>query len=104
VAVVVLKKLSDAIQDGDDILGVISGSATNQNHNEGLITVPHSGSQSALYRNVLSLSGLQSEAVSYVEGKLTIRSLLSNKKSSNKYLSTWHRDWCRRPSGGSQYP
>ncbi|KAI8945339.1 BcPKS19, polyketide synthase [Xylaria longipes] len=67
VAVVILKKLSDAIKDGDNILGVISGSAANQNHNEGLITVPHSGSQSALFRQVLKLSDLQSESVSYVE-------------------------------------
>lgn len=67
VAVVVLKRLSDAIKDGDNILGVISGSAVNQNHNDSLITVPHSGSQSALYRDVLGLTGLQPESVTYVE-------------------------------------
>ena len=67
VAVVVLKRLSDALKEGDNILGVISGSAANQNHNDGLITVPHSGSQSALYTDVLKLSGLRSESVSYVE-------------------------------------
>ncbi|KAI1817387.1 beta-ketoacyl synthase domain-containing protein [Poronia punctata] len=66
-AVVILKRLSDALNDGDDILGVITGSAANQNHNEGLITVPHSGSQSELYNNVLKLSGLPSESVTYVE-------------------------------------
>lgn len=64
---VVLKRLSDAIKDGDNVLGVIAGSAANQNHNDSLITVPHSGSQTELYRDVLKLSGLSSEAVSYVE-------------------------------------
>lgn len=67
VAVVVLKRLSDAIKDEDNILGVIAGSGANQNHNESLITVPHSGSQSELYKSVLKLSGLASEQVSYVE-------------------------------------
>lgn len=67
VAVVVLKPLSDAIKDGDNVLGVISGSAANQNYNDSLITVPHSGSQSELYREVLKLSNLRPESVSYVE-------------------------------------
>lgn len=67
VAVVIMKRLSDAFRDGDNILGVISGSAANQNHNENLITVPHSGSQSALYNEVVKLSGIQPNAVSYVE-------------------------------------
>ncbi|KAI1195589.1 BcPKS19, polyketide synthase [Nemania serpens] len=67
VGVVVLKKLSDAIADNDNILGVIVGSAANQNRNLSHITVPHSGSQANLYQKVISLGNVRPEAVSYVE-------------------------------------
>jgi acyl transferase domain-containing protein/acyl carrier protein/nucleoside-diphosphate-sugar epimerase/SAM-dependent methyltransferase len=64
---VVLKRLSDAIDAGDPILSVIAGSAINQSDNSVSITVPHSESQSSLYRKVLSQSGLKPSDVSYVE-------------------------------------
>ncbi|KAI0145488.1 beta-ketoacyl synthase domain-containing protein [Xylariaceae sp. FL1272] len=67
VAVVVLKPLSDAMKDNDNILGVITGSAANQNHNYGPITAPNSSSQVDLYRKVMKLSGVKKEEVSYVE-------------------------------------
>lgn len=67
VAVVVLKQLSDAIKDKDNILGVITGSAANQNRNFSHITQPHSGSQVELYQKVMKLSGVSPESVSYVE-------------------------------------
>ncbi|KAI0442186.1 BcPKS19, polyketide synthase [Xylaria telfairii] len=67
VGVVILKKLSDAIKDNDNILGVIVGSAANQNHNCSHITVPHSGSQASLYQKVMGLGGVKPESVSYVE-------------------------------------
>ncbi|KAI1205468.1 BcPKS19, polyketide synthase [Annulohypoxylon truncatum] len=67
VGVVVLKRLSDAIKENDNILGVIVGSAANQNHNESHITVPHSGSQVDLYQKVMQLGNVRPESVSYVE-------------------------------------
>ncbi|KAL2015753.1 hypothetical protein VTK56DRAFT_4881 [Thermocarpiscus australiensis] len=67
VAVVVLKPLADAVKENDNILGVIVGSAANQNHNFSQITAPHSGSQVKLYKKVMELSGVGPEAVSYVE-------------------------------------
>ncbi|KAI0455410.1 BcPKS19, polyketide synthase [Xylaria acuta] len=67
VGVVILKKLADAIKDNDNILGVIVGSAANQNHNCSHITVPHSGSQASLYQKVMGLGGVKPELVSYVE-------------------------------------
>lgn len=67
VAVVVLKPLRDALSDNDNILGTIVGSAANQNHNFSHITAPYSGSQVELYRNVMNLSGVKPESVSYVE-------------------------------------
>ncbi|GAW22253.1 hypothetical protein ANO14919_117890 [Xylariales sp. No.14919] len=67
VGVVVLKKLSNAVKDNDNILGVIVGSAANQNHNCSHITVPHSGSQASLYQKVMKLGSVRPESVSYVE-------------------------------------
>jgi len=67
VGVVVLKPLATAIKDNDNILGVIVGSAANQNQNCSHITVPHSGSQINLYQKVINLSGVEPESVSYVE-------------------------------------
>ncbi|KAI9844533.1 MAG: Type I Iterative PKS [Sclerophora amabilis] len=64
---VVLKKLSSALSEGDAILGVIAGSAVNQNENCTPITVPHSPSQNKLYQKVLSLSGIEAKDVSFVE-------------------------------------
>ena len=67
VAVVVLKPLATAIEEKDNILGVIAGSAVNQNENCSHITVPHSGSQTSLYRKVSNLAGVDPRSVSYVE-------------------------------------
>jgi acyl transferase domain-containing protein/SAM-dependent methyltransferase/acyl carrier protein len=67
IGVVVLKPLADALKENDNILGVIVGSAVNQNENGSHITVPHSGSQINLYKKVMSLAGVEPEAVTYVE-------------------------------------
>lgn len=67
VGLVVLKKLTAALANGDNILGVIAGSAVNQNSNSTSITVPHSPSQISLYRKISSLSGIDPGNVSFVE-------------------------------------
>ncbi|KAK4244346.1 BcPKS16, polyketide synthase [Corynascus novoguineensis] len=64
---VVIKKLKHAIADGDPILGVIPGVATNQGGLSASITVPHSVAQQALYRSVLEQARLAPETVTYVE-------------------------------------
>ena len=67
VGLVVLKRLSDAIAEGDNVLGVIAGSAVNQNSNESAITVPHSPSQVKLYKKAAALAGIHTRDVSFVE-------------------------------------
>lgn len=67
VGLVVLRKLSVAMKENDNILGVITGSAVNQNSNATAITVPHSPSQVSLYHQVASLSGIDPLDVSFVE-------------------------------------
>lgn len=64
---VVLKKLQDAVRDGDSIWGVIPGIATNQGGLSSSITVPSPAAQQKLYRKVLEQSGLREDQVTYVE-------------------------------------
>ncbi|KAI1367017.1 hypothetical protein F5Y08DRAFT_350345 [Xylaria arbuscula] len=67
VGLVVLKKLSKAIEDGDNILGTILSTAVKQSSNKVPITVPHSGSHAGLYRKVLEIANVRPEEVSYLE-------------------------------------
>ncbi|MCJ1436576.1 hypothetical protein MMC27_005956 [Xylographa pallens] len=66
-ALVVLKLLSQAVTDGDQILGVIPGIATNQGGLSSSITIPHSPAQKKLYQTVLRQAGMKPDQVSYVE-------------------------------------
>lgn len=65
--ILVLKPLSRAVAEGDDVLAVISGTAVNQGANCSPITVPHSESQKALYTKALALGGIDPAEVTYVE-------------------------------------
>lgn len=67
VAAVFLKKVSAALEDGDQIFGVISSTAVFQNQNCTPIVVPNSPSLSDLFRNNLEKSGLDASQISVVE-------------------------------------
>ncbi|KAJ4147493.1 hypothetical protein LMH87_002006 [Akanthomyces muscarius] len=67
IGLIVLKKLTDAVRDGDNILGVIAGSGINQNANCVSITVPHSQSQGKLYERVARQAGVEPQKVAFVE-------------------------------------
>ena len=64
---IVLKKLSAAIADGDHILSVIAATATNQSDGSSSITVPVSKSQVSLYGRALSRAAMTPRDISYVE-------------------------------------
>jgi acyl transferase domain-containing protein/SAM-dependent methyltransferase len=66
-AVVVLKRLSDAIADRDRILAVVRGTAVNQDGRSGGLTAPNGPAQEAAIRAALAAAGLPPGAVSYVE-------------------------------------
>ncbi|EED12124.1 polyketide synthase, putative [Talaromyces stipitatus ATCC 10500] len=67
IATVFLKKLSAALNDGDQILGVITATAVQQNQNCTPIFVPNVPSLSDLFRNVVKQSRLQPADVTVVE-------------------------------------
>lgn len=65
--VVVLKRLSDALRDGDAILALLRGSAVNQDGASGGLTVPSGPSQEQVVRQALARAGIDSASVGYVE-------------------------------------
>jgi acyl transferase domain-containing protein/acyl carrier protein len=67
VGLVALKSLSQAVADGNHVLGVILGVGTNQGGLSPAITVPYSRAQVSLFNNVTNQSGLQPSDISYVE-------------------------------------
>ncbi|KAH7322463.1 hypothetical protein B0I35DRAFT_322048, partial [Stachybotrys elegans] len=64
---VVLKSLKQAQLDGDSIMGVIVGAATNQGGLSESITSPSSDAQIKLYKSLLQQAAIQPEQVTYVE-------------------------------------
>ncbi|NEO73370.1 MAG: type I polyketide synthase, partial [Moorea sp. SIO3H5] len=73
--VVVLKRLSDALRDGDNIQAVIRGSAVNQDGLTNGITAPNGPSQQAVIRKALENGSVRPEQISYVEAHGTGTSL-----------------------------
>ncbi|NEO36998.1 MAG: SDR family NAD(P)-dependent oxidoreductase [Moorea sp. SIOASIH] len=73
--VVVLKRFSDAVADGDNILAVIRGTAINQDGHTSGLTVPNGPSQESVIRQALTNSGVKPEQVSYIEAHGTGTSL-----------------------------
>jgi natural product biosynthesis luciferase-like monooxygenase protein len=64
---VVLKRLSQARQDGDRILGLIRGSAVNQDGRSNGLTAPNGSAQRALLREALAAARAKPEDIGYVE-------------------------------------
>ncbi len=65
--VVVLKRLAQARRDGDRVLGVIRGSAINQDGRSNGLTAPNGPSQRAVVQRALAVAGLDSSQVGYIE-------------------------------------
>jgi amino acid adenylation domain-containing protein len=65
--VVVLKRLSDALADGDEILALLRGSAVNHDGPSSGLTVPNGAAQERLLRAALRQAGVEPRAVSYLE-------------------------------------
>ncbi|MGD1704676.1 beta-ketoacyl synthase N-terminal-like domain-containing protein [Dapis sp. BLCC M229] len=72
---VLLKRLSDAINDGDNILALIRGSAVNQDGRSSGLTVPNAKAQQEVIRTALENARVEPGDISYVEAHGTGTSL-----------------------------
>lgn len=64
---VVLRRLGDAIADGDRILAVVRGSAVNQDGRSGGLTAPNGPAQEAVIRAALEAAGVEPTSIGYLE-------------------------------------
>ncbi len=74
-AVIVARRLSDALADGDRVLGVIRGSAINQDGKSGGLTAPNGPAQEAVIRAALAQAGVSGREIGVVEAHGTGTSL-----------------------------
>ncbi len=65
--IVVLKRLSDALKEGDGILALVRGSAVNQDGRSNGLTAPHGPAQQAVIRQALENANVSPNQISYVE-------------------------------------
>ena len=65
--VVLLKRLSDALADGDRVLAVVRGSALNQDGRSAGLTAPNGLAQEAVIRRALANGGVRPDEVDYIE-------------------------------------
>lgn len=73
--IVVLKRLSDAVADGDCILALIKGSAVNHDGKSNGLTAPNGCAQEALIRQALENAKVEPSQIQYVEAHGTGTSL-----------------------------
>src|SRR4051812_4594016 len=66
-AVVLLKRLPDVLRDGDRILAVVRGTASNQDGHTVNISTPSLSAQTAVYQSALATAGVDARSVGMVE-------------------------------------
>lgn len=64
---IVLKRLSDALREQDNILALIRGSAVNQDGRSSSLTAPSGLAQQAVVRRALQMAGVRPTDIDYIE-------------------------------------
>jgi acyl transferase domain-containing protein len=95
-AMVVLKRLDDAILDGDNIRGIIRNSGVNQDGKTPGITVPSRDAQLQLIRQVYSQANLSPLDTKYAEAHGTGTVAGDGKISSGSVLKDLMLKWYHR--------
>ena len=65
--IVILKRLQEALQDGDEILAVIYGTAVNQDGRSNGLTAPNSFTQQAVIQEAFQDAGISAGQIDYIE-------------------------------------
>jgi|GEM_PF-1652546 Polyketide synthase modules and related proteins len=65
--IIVLKRLSDAERDNDNILGILRASAINQDGKSNGLTAPNGIAQQKLLQKAIDIAGIAAERIAYVE-------------------------------------
>jgi zearalenone synthase (highly reducing iterative type I polyketide synthase) len=89
--IVVLKRLNDAISDGDPIRAIIRASGVNSDGLTQGITMPSTEAQAMLIREVYTAAGLDMDSTQYVEAHV--------RRKSQMVLSVQLADW----NAGNRY-
>jgi len=96
--VIILKRLSDAMRDGDNILALIRGSAVNQDGRSNGLTAPNGLAQQDVIRQALAQAQVSPNQISYVEAHGTgtplgdpieissLRAVLDDDQNNNRVL------------------
>ncbi len=95
--VLLLKSLSAALRDNDDILGVIQGSGINQDGRTNGITAPSAKAQERLLRQVYEGFGVDPRRIGYVEAHGTATALGDPIEVQALELGVRTRHVCPRP-------
>src|SRR5713101_7328550 len=109
--VVILKRLSAALRDGDHIYALLRGSAVNQDGRTSGITAPNGLAQQAVIRQALDWAGVEADQLSYIEthgtgtGRSSFRrSTLRSRFSQGQYRSPGGCRWSGQPGQSVALP